>query len=34
MLRNLGLMTAAEVLLLLLIPTIVSRYLQKKRSGN
>jgi phosphate transport system substrate-binding protein len=34
MLRNLGVLTAVEVLLLLLIPTIVSRYLQKKRSGN
>jgi phosphate ABC transporter phosphate-binding protein len=33
-LRNLGLLTALEVLLLLLVPTIVSRYLQKKRAGQ
>jgi len=34
MLRNLGLLTAAELLLLLLIPTLVSRYLQQKRAGK
>jgi hypothetical protein len=34
MLRNLGLLTAAELLLLLLIPTLVSRHLQRKRAGK
>jgi phosphate transport system substrate-binding protein len=34
MLRNLGLLTALEVLLLLLVPTLVSRHLQKKRAGQ
>jgi phosphate ABC transporter phosphate-binding protein len=34
MLRNLGILTAVEVLLILLVPTLVSRYLQQKRSGK
>ncbi|MGW6276765.1 substrate-binding domain-containing protein [Kribbella sp. NPDC055071] len=34
MLRNLGVLTAIEVLLVLLVPTLVSRYLQQKRAGK
>ncbi|MGZ0147918.1 phosphate ABC transporter substrate-binding protein PstS [Kribbella sp. WER1] len=34
MLRNLGILTAIEVLLILLVPTLVSRYLQQKRAGK
>ncbi|GAB3931540.1 phosphate ABC transporter substrate-binding protein PstS [Kribbella albertanoniae] len=34
MLRNLGVLVAVEALLLLLVPTLVSRHLQRKRAGR